>query len=195
VLASRSPQRLGLAQKEGWHVTVATPPEAAEADQPPQKKGESLEAYVLRLAHAKAIAVAATGITGTLVACDTLSQVDGVALGKPANRNEARSMLEMLSGKRHRVLSGVCVWQRPQLEPLLGFAESVLEMGPLSASLIEWYLASGLWHGKSGACGFQDERIPLTLVSGSPSNVIGLPLEKVRSMLVTVDEKLRQAAH
>ena len=195
MLASRSPQRLALAQKEGWHVTVAAPPEAAETDQTPQKNDESLEAYVLRLAHAKAIAVAATGITGTLVACDTLSQVGDIALGKPANRNEARIMLEMLSGKRHRVLSGVCVWQRPQLEPLLGFAESVLEMGQLSASHINWYLESGLWQGKSGACGFQDERIPLTLVSGSPSNVIGLPLEKVRSMLAMVDEKLSQAAH
>ncbi len=183
MLASRSPRRLELAQAEGWAVTVAAPPEEAEAGQPPRAAAESLEAYVLRLAGVKAAAVAATGITGTLVACDTLSDVEGTVLGKPADAADARRMLETLSGRRHRVLTGVCVWRRPAGEPQFAVAESQLEMGPLSTEFLDWYLASGLWRGKAGACGFQDERLPLHLVAGSPSNVVGLPLELLREML------------
>jgi septum formation protein len=183
VLASRSPRRLELARGEGWLVTVVAADEAVEACQPPRGAAETLEAYVQRLARAKAEAVAATGVVGTLVACDTLSEVDGVVLGKPADRDAARRMLEALSGKRHRVLTGVCVWHRPDGDPRLAVAESLLEMGHLTEDFLEWYLASGLWMGKAGACGFQDERLPLAVLSGSPSNVVGLPLELLRHML------------
>ncbi|MFN6190524.1 MAG: Maf family protein [Planctomycetia bacterium] len=183
VLASRSPRRLELARGEGWQVTVAAPPEAAEESQPPRDPAEPLADYVVRLARAKAEAVAATGVAGILVACDTLSDVDGTVLGKPADAADARRMLETLSGRRHRVLTGVCVWQLPDGQPRLAVAESLLEMGPLSKEFLDWYLASGLWQGKAGACGFQDERLPLRLVAGSPSNVVGLPLELLREML------------
>jgi septum formation protein len=183
VLASRSPRRLELARGEGWLVTVVAPDAAVEDRQPPRGPAETLEAYVQRLARAKAEAVASTGVVGTLVACDTLSEVDGVALGKPADRDEARRMLESLSGKRHRVLSGVCVWRCPGGTPRQAVAESLLQMGKLTEDFLEWYLESGLWRGKAGACGFQDERLPLALVSGSPSNVVGLPLETIRTLL------------
>jgi septum formation protein len=187
VLASRSPRRLELAREAGWNVTVVEPPEAAEADEPARGRDEPLDRYVLRLARAKAVAVAAAGTIGTILACDTLSEVDGVALGKPTDRADARRMLTMLSGRRHRVLSGVCLWQRPKLEPLETAVESLLEMGPLTEELLDWYLDSGLWSGKAGACGFQDARLPLRLVSGSPSNVVGLPLEAVQAMLRELD--------
>ena len=190
VLASRSPRRLELAQAEGWIVTVAAPPEMAEAEQPPRAAAESLEDYVVRLAAAKAAAVAAMGITGTLVACDTLSEVDGQILGQPTDAEHARQMLLMFSGRRHRVVTGVCVWQCPELPPLFATAESLLEMGHLTPEFLDWYLASGLWRGKAGACGFQDERLPLALVQGSPSNVVGLPVEMLHQLLDTVDHTL-----
>ena len=190
VLASRSPRRLELAQAEGWIVTVAAPPEMAEAEQPPRAAAESLEDYVVRLAAAKAAAVAAMGITGTLVACDTLSEVDGQILGQPTDAEHARQMLLMFSGRRHRVVTGVCVWQCPELPPLFATAESLLEMGHLTPEFLDWYLASGLWRGKAGACGFQDERLPLALVQGSPSNVVGLPVEMLHQLLDTVDPTL-----
>lgn len=191
MLASRSPRRLELARREGWHVTVVEPPEAAEADAPPRSPTESLAAYVRRLAAAKAAAVAATGISGTILACDTLSEVDGVALGKPTDRLDARRMLLTLSGREHRVITGVCLWQRPDGEPVFAHCESILAMGPLTEEFLEWYLASGLWEGKAGACGYQDERLPLRVVAGSESNVVGLPLELVRQML----DKLEYGLH
>lgn len=183
ILASRSPRRLELARSAGWIVTPLPPDEAVEAGQPPRDTVEPLAAYVQRLARAKAEAVAAAVATGTLVACDTLSDVDGTVLGQPVDAADARRMLEALSGRRHRVLTGVCVWRLPDGPPRCAVAESLLEMGPLSEEFLGWYLASGLWRGKAGACGFQDARLPLRLVAGSPSNVVGLPLELLGEML------------
>mgnify|MGYP006274447815 CR=1 FL=1 len=166
---------------------VEAPPEAAEAEAPPRGADEPLEAFVRRLALAKAGAVVAAGIDGLILACDTLAELDGEPLGKPADRADARRMLEALSGRAHRVVSGVCLWRSPGHEPLLADAVSVLEMDRLTDDFLDWYLDSGLWRGKAGACGFQDERLPLRLVSGSPSNVVGLPLELVREMLAESD--------
>lgn len=187
VLASRSPRRRALAEAEGWEVTVAPAPESVEAGQPPRAAGESLEAYVTRLALAKAHAVAATGVSGTLVACDTLSEVDGVALGQPSDRAEARRMLLALSGKRHRVVSAACVWRLPGDRPRTATEESLLAMGALDAGFLDWYLDSGLWQGKAGACGFQDARLPLELVAGEADNVVGFPLTTIRRLLAAED--------
>ena len=159
------------------------PPDEAEATAPRRQPHESLEAYVLRLARAKAEAVVATGVRGLILACDTLSEVNGRELGQAADRSEARRMLESLSGKRHRVVTGVCLWHHPICPPLTATDESQLEMGPLDNDFLEWYLDSGLWLGKAGACGFQDERLPLRLIAGSPSNVVGLPLELIGRMI------------
>jgi septum formation protein len=189
VLASRSPRRLELARGEGWLVRVIAPPEEAEANAPARAATEPLPAYVRRLALAKAEAVAAMGVMGTILACDTLSEVDGDFLGKPADRDEARRMLLALSGRPHRVVSGVCLWQHPDLPPLQADCESLLEMGPLMEEFLDWYLDSGMWRGKAGACGFQDARLPLRLVAGSPSNVVGLPLETIRPMLAEIDRR------
>ena len=191
VLASGSPRRLELARDRGWNVHVVAPPDSVERAEPPRSTGETVAAYAERLARAKASAVARQGVSGTIVACDTLGELDGEPLGKPADREEARATLLRLSGRVHRVVSGVCIWRRPELEPCGGHAVSTLEMAPLSDDLLEWYLDSGLWQGKAGACGFQDERLPLHLVSGSPSNVIGLPLELLEEMLRSIDARLR----
>jgi len=187
VLASRSPRRLELARREGWEVRVVEPPEAAEAGAAPRGPNERLEDYVRRLAAAKAEAVAAAGVTGTILACDTLSEVDGEALGKAADRADARRMLHTLSGRSHRVVTGVCLWQRPGGEPIAAHCESLLAMDPLTDEFLDWYLASGLWEGKAGGCGYQDERLPLRLVAGSESNVVGLPLELIRDLLANLD--------
>jgi len=186
ILASRSPRRLELARSAGWQVVVRPPDDGVESGQPPRAEHETLEAYVVRLARAKAGAVAATApareARATIVACDTLSEVDGVTLGKPADASDARRMLLTLSGRRHRVITGVCVWGECGAR-LEATAESSLEMDPLSEDFLDWYIASGLWQGKAGACGFQDERLPLRLVAGSPSNVVGLPLELLDDLI------------
>ena len=97
------------------------------------------------------------------------------------------AMLLALSGRKHRVVTGVCLWHRPGREPVFADCESLLAMEPLTDEFLDWYLASGLWEGKAGACGYQDERLPLRLVAGSESNVVGLPLELVRQMLGSLE--------
>ena len=184
MLASGSPRRAELARSEGWDFVVVPPPETAETGAEPRGPAEPLEGFVTRLARAKAEAVIARGAEGLVLACDTLSEVDGDALGKAADELEARQMLQRLSGRTHRVVTGVCLWRRPEADvPTIGCAESILAMGEITPDFLDWYLASGLWQGKAGACGFQDERLPLRLVSGSPSNVVGLPLELIEAML------------
>lgn len=168
---------------------VVAPPEEAESAAPPRGPNEPLEAFVRRLALAKAEAVAAAGHRGTLLACDTLSEVDGCILGKPADRADAERMLRTLSGRVHRVVTGVCLWQRPERDPIQAAAESILDMGPLDDEFLQWYLDSGMWQGKAGACGYQDERLPLRVLAGSESNVVGLPLELVRQLLAELDTR------
>lgn len=187
ILASRSPRRRQLALGAGLEIETIPPPDDAEATAPRRGHAERLEDYVLRLARAKAEAVAAAGVRGLILACDTLSEVDGRELGQAADRTEARTMLETLSGRRHRVVTGVCLWDAPGNPPLLATDESELEMGPLDDEFLDWYLDSGLWRGKAGACGFQDERLPLRLIAGSPSNVVGLPLELIKTMLAGIN--------
>jgi len=172
---------------EGWAVTVVPPPETAEAAASPRGDRETLEDYVIRLACVKATAVADLGVTGLLLACDTIGEVEGEILGKPANRADAERMLRALSGRTHRVMTGVCLWRIPPTggrgRRITGSAESILSLPPLDRSFLDDYLDSGLWVGKAGGCGFQDGRIPLRLLAGSPSNVVGLPLELVREFL------------
>ncbi len=187
VLASGSPRRAELARAEGWQVRVCPPPDEAEETAAPRGPRESLEEFVIRLASVKAAAVVEQGVTGLVVACDTVGEVEGLVLGKPADRTDAARMLQALSGRTHRVVSGVCLWRIAEDgsrgEPLTGSAESTLFLPSLDEAFLDDYLASGLWKGKAGACGFQDGRIPLTLIAGSPSNVVGLPLELLRGML------------
>jgi septum formation protein len=190
MLASGSPRRADLARGEGWNVTIVPPPERAEAGEAPKNDRESLEAFAVRLAVAKAAAVISDCSHGLVLACDTIAEVGGMPLGKPADRNHARRMLMALSGRPHRVVSGVCLW--PSIvggirqEPITGHAVSELLMSTLTEKFMNDYLDTELWKGKAGACGFQDGLIPLALVSGSPSNVVGLPLELVRTMVASL---------
>lgn len=168
------------------------PPETIESSAAPRGIDETLEAYVIRLARLKGQFVASQGVFDTVLACDTLGEIDGILLGKPADREDARRMLSALSGRTHRVLTGVWLHAgpaRPGESPrtVEAVEESLLEMGPLEGPLLDWYLDSGMWRGKAGACGFQDEKLPLRLLSGTGSNVMGLPLERIQTLLEEFD--------
>ena len=90
ILASQSPRRRELASAAGWDVIVTPPPEQVEASADPQRPGETITDFVARLAHAKAAAVASSLLPTDpasrdriILACDTLGEIDGIALGKP----------------------------------------------------------------------------------------------------------------
>jgi septum formation protein len=190
ILASGSPQRRRLLAEAGFAFDVLPPREEVECGICSTGGPASL---VTELAMSKALDVAAqmkergelSGSAVVILACDTVAECGGEVLGKPADEAHARSMLERLRGSVHRVYSGVCAWQplEAAAPPDVRLAVSELRMDTISDSALDEYLASGLWRGKAGAFGYQDRADWLHLISGSESNVIGLPMELATVML------------
>jgi septum formation protein len=197
ILASGSPQRKQLLAQAGYSFDVMVPGEHAECGVCSQETPGEL---VARLARQKAADVraqlasrqsadcgsppGASTACQVIVACDTVAECLGQILGKPRDRQHARQMLELLSGREHRVYSGLCLSTvDPPQAALVRVARTTLRMDPLSPEQIDEYLDSGQWEGKAGAFGYQDRFGWLHLTEGSESNVIGLPLELLAEML------------
>ncbi|HEX6963183.1 MAG TPA: Maf family protein [Lacipirellula sp.] len=191
ILASNSPRRRELLAEAGYQFNVVPPHETAECG---ICSTGGPAALVVELGTSKAVDVAAqlkhrgelTEQT-IIIACDTVAECNGDILGKPRDEEHARAMLEQLRGSLHRVYSGLCVW-RPMAEgdagkPDVRLAASELRMDAISDEQLDDYLASGLWRGKAGAFGYQDRAGWLHLLSGSESNVVGLPMELLEEML------------
>ena len=180
ILASRSPRRRELLREAGYTFEVIPASEAAEGN---VRKGESPVPLVERLARAKAADVAGHVDVGIVVGCDTVAECGGQILGKPADREDARRMLELLRGQEHRVYSGLCLWRRPDDRIISEVSATTLRMDQISDEQLAEYLASGQWQGKAGAFGYQDRLGWIHVVRGSQSNVVGLPLERLAAML------------
>lgn len=210
ILASQSPRRRELASAAGWDVIVTPPPEHAEAEAEPRRPGETIGDFVARLADAKAAAVASSLVPDSpaiqdriILACDTLGEIDGVALGKPRDQAEAASMIRKLSGRIHRVVTGVSLWiptdqSLDSPSPAAGepstnlaasytvlnaVAESSVLMEPVGPAAIDAYLTTNAWRGKAGSCGLQDGLLPLRLTSGTADTVVGLPVPLVERLI------------
>jgi septum formation protein len=187
ILASASPRRADLLRAAG----IAFDVEAAEVDETP-RPGEASETYVRRLAVEKACAVAARLPDAAVLGADTAVVVEGQVLGKPADADDATRMLRLLSGRRHEVLTGVCLIAptgepsaaspgpaRPRAEHVT-VATTGVWFADLSAADIAWYVASGEPMDKAGAYAIQGlaSRF-VTAIEGSYSNVVGLPVALV----------------
>ncbi len=184
ILASRSPRRRQLLEKAGYDFTVVPPSDSAECG---MCSGENPAQLVARLAYQKAADVACRFTEGLVLGCDTVAECGGQILGKPEDRSHARRMLETLSGRRHRVFSGLCLWKLPVEEPLVRVDVTTLRMDSLSEGQLEEYIESGGWEGKAGAFGYQDRLGWVHIVEGSESNVVGLPMELLAQMLAEID--------
>ena len=180
ILASRSPRRRELLANAGYEFEVIPPSDAAEAEAP--GGGDPAE-LVARLACRKAADVAGRISRGLVIGCDTVAECGGQILGKPAGEDDARRMLETLSGRLHRVFSGLCLQRVPGGTPLVRVAVTTLRMDRLSKYELDKYLAGRQWEGKAGAFGYQDELDWVHIVEGSDSNVVGLPMELLDEML------------
>ncbi len=180
ILASRSPRRRELLIEAGYDFEVVVPDEAAECG---VCSRETPEKFVARLARQKAANVAPKISSGLVLGCDTVAECNEQILGKPASEEHARQMLRLLSGREHRVLSGLCLWNVPGGIPHVRVAVTRLRMDRLSAEEIDGYLASGLWDGKAGAFGYQDRLGWIRVIEGSETNVVGLPMELLAEML------------
>ena len=184
ILASASPRRAELLRAAGIEFD-AMPADVDES----LHDGESPEQYVRRVANAKACGVLARSHGRPVVAADTVVVLDGHILGKPADAADARRMLEMLSGRRHEVLTAVSVslgGPDDACPAAGGIERTTVEFASLSDGEITQYVASGEPMDKAGAYAIQGlaSRF-VTRIEGSYANVVGLPVALVYKLLKT----------
>lgn len=130
------------------------------------------------LATLKAVDVAKNYENAVVFGCDTVVAVGDEILGKPKNDDDAREMLRFLSGKSHRVLSGVCICYRQIQESF--FVETKVKFHDLTEELIENYIATGEHRDKAGAYGIQGfGSILCEEIQGDFFNVVGFPVSEI----------------
>ena len=179
VLASASPRRLDLLARLG---IVPDRVIATDIDETPYR-GEVPRPHAARLALAKAEAAAAQAPAGIVLAADTVVGVGRRILPKAETEAEARACLDLLSGRRHRVTTAV-VLALPDGRRLKRIVESAVIFQRLTEQQIADYLAGGEWRGKAGGYAIQGRAEAfIRFLSGSHSNVVGLPLFETAQML------------
>lgn len=179
VLASASPRRLQLLQQVGICPTAVDP---ADVDETPQRR-ELPPHYARRVALDKLAAVAARHPGAFLLAADTVVAVGRRILPKPDHEAEARRCLELLSGRRHRVLGAVAV-QAPDGRRVDTLVTTAVVFKRLSDEEIRRYLLSGEWRGKAGGYAIQGAAAAfIPRIIGSYPNVVGLPLVETCNLL------------
>jgi septum formation protein len=190
ILASQSPRRRELMTRAGYDFRVDVPDDSAECGVCSQETPPEL---VARLAFQKAANVAQRTKSGVVIGCDTVAECQGSILGKPADRQHARQMLQLMRGREHRVYSGLCLWKRPEDVKRLDVDVTRLRMAPITDEDLEQYLETDAWEGKAGAFGYQDGLPWIEILAGSASNVVGLPMELLERMLAQLagDEVMR----
>lgn len=177
ILASASPRRLELLARLGL---VPEQVCAADIDETP-RKAELPRAYASRMAREKALAIAGEG--AHVLAGDTVVALGRRILPKADDEAAARSCLALLSGRRHRVLSGIAL-AAPDGTLRERLSETIVRFKPLSAAEIDAYMASDEWRGKAGGYAIQGSAEGLIAwISGSHSGVVGLPLFETRALL------------
>jgi septum formation protein len=172
VLASQSPRRSEILRQAGIPFTVR----AAPVDETPLP-GERPDDYVQRLAESKARAVQSAP-DEVVLGADTTVVVDSEMLGKPADAADARRMIAMLAGRRHRVMTGICL--KRGAETVRDCAVTEVWFAPMSAGEIEEYAASGEPMDKAGAYAIQGLASKyIEKIAGCYFNVMGLPVALV----------------
>ncbi len=179
ILASASPRRLDLLARIGVVPDAVIPADIDES----VGKGEIPREHTMRLAKEKAEAVSQGQPDALVLAADTVVAVGRRILPKVENEATLRACMKLLSGRRHRVMTGVALAMPGQ--PLRGrVVETMIAMKSLSSEEIDFYAAHGEWHGKAGGYALQGYgEVYVRHIAGSYSNVVGLPLAETRTLL------------
>ena len=180
ILASQSPRRKQLLEDAGYQFIVDAPDDSVERGICSSCSPEEL---VIESAFLKATAIAINYDEGIVLAADTVAVCGSETLGKPSSREHAEKMLTMMSGKSHRVLTGVCLRKAGTSTVKTWMEATELFMNEWSDELLQDYLDSDAWIGKAGAFGYQDGLDWVQITSGLASNVVGLPVERLPQWL------------
>lgn len=186
ILASTSPRRRELLQQIGLTFTV----DPADVDET-ILSGEKPEHYAVRVALDKARVAAARAGRGIIVAADTIVLLDDIILGKPLDDRDAERMLSMLSGKRHRVITGLALIDAGKGRSITDAAVTSVWFRQLTAAEIGSYVTSGEPRDKAGAYGIQGKGALLVhKIEGCYFNVVGLPLSLLADLFRQFDISL-----
>lgn len=191
VLASNSPRRKELLSGLGVNFSVKTLPDVDESF-PDTLKGEEIPLFIARK-KADAYKVLFSSVTSNeveepllVITADTIVWIEDEVLGKPANATEARAMLSKLSGKKHQVITGVCLttasWQKSFA------AVSEVQFSSLTEEEMDYYIQNYCPYDKAGAYGVQEwiGFIGVESIQGSYFNVMGLPIQRLYRELKTI---------
>lgn len=174
MLASGSPQRRALLERLGvpFSVRVSDASELEQGEDPPQVAVEN--------ALRKARAVCRPEIAEAVLGCDTIVVLDGVIYGKPVDAAAARATLAALSGRTHEVISGLAlllVDERSGVLERTAVARTSVTFRDIEGELLDRYVETGEWRGRSGGYAIQGAGAKLALsIDGEVENVVGLPL-------------------
>lgn len=186
ILASASPRRIALLKEIGITPDKIIP---AEIDERP-RKGELPKKQAERLALEKLKTVMEKETEGIILAADTVVACGRRVLPKPKTDDEVRACWKMLSGRRHKVFTSVAM-KRPDGRILQKTAESIVKFRRVTEPEIESYVQSGEGIGKAGGYAIQGRAAThIQFISGSYSNIVGLPLFEVAQMLRSFGYKL-----
>ena len=179
ILASASLRRLDLLARIGVIPDAVVPADIDES----VARGELPRDHALRLARAKAEAVAVRETSALVLAADTVVAVGRRILPKVEDEDTLRACLALLSGRRHRVITGVAL-AAPGDKLRTRLVETMIAMKRLSAEEVDFYAAHGEWRGKAGGYALQGYgEVYVRHIAGSYSNVVGLPLAETRLLL------------
>jgi septum formation protein len=179
VLASRSPQRQAILERLGVAFTVRAPdvPELADGD--PEKVARE---NALRKARAALRPGAAEAVLG----CDTIVVLDGTIYGKPSDEPAARATLTALGGRTHEVISGIALLLADgcgEVVERVAVARTRVTFRALDEELLDWYVGTGEWRGRSGGYAIQGAGQKLAQeIEGEVENVVGLPVAALRDI-------------
>jgi septum formation protein len=179
ILASASPRRLDLLARIGVTPDAVVPADIDES----VPNGELPRHHALRLAREKALAVRAKKPDALILAADTVVAVGRRILPKVEDEATLRACMKLLSGRRHRVLTGVAL-ALPDGTLRERLVETMIAMKRLSDDEIDYYGRHGEWRGKAGGYALQGYgEVYVRHIAGSFSNVVGLPLAETRALL------------
>jgi septum formation protein len=178
VLASSSPRRRELLEKNGFDFKIVNPRarESSKNLDPGKRVVCNAKAKVLSIQHKFPDSV--------IISADTLVYLEGMFFGKPTNHNDAINILEMLSGKKHQVFTGIAVLNTSNGNIYSGYEETHVYFKDLNSDTIRNYVISSRSMDKAGAYAIQnEENFLIEKFEGSYTNVVGLPIELLFSLL------------
>lgn len=187
ILASKSPRRKEILENVGFKLKIVS----ADVDEV-SNKTDNIE-KIMDIAYKKTVAVANNYENHFVVGADTIVELDGEIIGKPRDEEDAKSILQRLSRKSHRVITGYCLINKEKNILIKDYGITTVFFKKLDKSMIEWYIESKQPMDKAGAYGIQDKgSVFIEKIDGDFFTVMGFPIAKFIETLKKIGIELNE---